>query len=262
MAARLEGQSAIVTAAGSGIGRASAIAFAREGARLVINDIDEASLSETAATIREQGGTAIPVAGDATTRALNEQLVATAVEQHGRLDCIDLVAGGAQPRPMLETSDALYEAIIALNLHSAWFGAQAALPVMQEQQRGSIIGTSSGAGIASVLGLAAYGAAKAGVTALMRGIAHEFGALGIRANTISPGPMSTPGLLSALEQLPAGPEGFAAQIPLGRLGTAEEIAEAAVFLASEDARYVSGALIPVDGAIHSTLSSPDPMARD
>ena len=262
MAAQLADRSAIITAAGSGIGRASALAFAREGARLVINDIDEAALSETAAAIAEQGGTVVAVPGDATTRALNEQLVATAVERHGGLDCIDLVAGGAQPKPMLETSDSLYEGIIALNLHSAWYGAQAALPVMQEQKRGSIIGTSSGAGIGSVLGLAPYGTAKAGVTALMRGIAQEFGAYGIRANTISPGPMSTPGLLSALEQLPAGPEGFAAQIPLGRLGTADEIAEAAVFLASEQSRYVSGALIPVDGAIHSTLSSPDPMARD
>lgn len=262
MAARLTDRSAIVTAAGSGIGRATALAFAREGARLVINDIDEAALLATADAIGQQGGQAIAVAGDATTRALNEQLVATAVEHHGGLDCTDLVAGGAQPRPMLETSDESYQHIIALNLHSAWFGAQAALPVMIEQQRGSIIGTSSGAGIGSVLGLAAYGAAKAGVTALMRGIAQEFGAAGIRANTISPGPMATPGLLTALEQLPAGPEGFAAQIPLGRLGTAEEIADAAVFLASEEARYISGALIPVDGAIHSTLSAPDPMARD
>lgn len=259
--ARLEGRSAVVTAAGSGIGRASALAFAREGARLVINDIDETPLEKTAEAIRHSGGAVVAIAGDATTRELNDQLVAAAVEHYGQLDCIDLVVGGAQPKPMLETSDDEYRRIVALNLDSAWLGAHAALPVMIEQQRGSIIGTSSGAGIGSVLGLAAYGAAKAAVAALMRSIAHEFGTSGIRANTIAPGPMATPSLLAALEQLPVGTEGFAAQIPLGRIGTAEEIADAAVFLASDAASYVSGALLAVDGAIHSTLSSPDPMVR-
>ncbi len=260
MSKRLEGRSAIVTAAGSGIGRATALAFARQGARLVINDINERALGETAEMIREQGSAALSIAGDATTRQLNESLVAAAVEHHGGLDCLDLVAGGAQPKLTLETSDDEYRRIVALNLDSAWLGAQAALPVMREQRRGSIIGTSSGAGVGSVLGLAAYGAAKAGVISLMRSIAHEFGGCGIRANTISPGPMATPGLLQALRQLPEGVEGFESQIPLGRLGTAEEIAEVAVFLASDESRYVSGALIPVDGAIHSTLSSPDPLA--
>lgn len=262
MTRRLEGRSAIVTAAGSGIGRATALAFSREGARLVLNDLNETTLAETHALLREQGGEAIAIAGDATTRALNESLVAAAVEHHGGLDCIDLVAGGAMPKPTLETTDQEYRRIIALNLDSAWMGAQAALPVMQEQRRGCVIGTTSGAGIGSVMGLAAYGAAKAGVISLMRSIAHEFGSAGIRANTISPGPMATPGLLSVLNQLPTGVEGFESQIPLGRLGTAEEIADTAVFLASDDARYVSGALLPVDGAIHSTLSSPDPMAGE
>jgi 3-oxoacyl-[acyl-carrier protein] reductase len=261
MTKRLEGRSIVVTAAGSGIGRASALAFVREGARIVINDVDEQGLGATVDLIREQGGAARPIAGDATTRDLNEALVAAALEHHGGLDCIHLVAGGARPRPTLETGDDEYRRIIALNLDSAWLGAQAALPVMRERRRGSIIGTASGAGIGSVLGLAAYGAAKAGVISLMRSIAHEFGAFGIRANTISPGPMATPGLLSVLTQLPQGVEGFESQIPLGRLGTAEEIADVAVFLASEDSRYVSGALVPVDGAIHSTLSSPDPLAR-
>ena len=94
----------------------------------------------------------------------------------------------------------------------------------------------------------------------MRGIAQEHGENGIRANTISPGPMETPGLVKALSMTAAGVEGFEAQIPLGSLGRAEDIADAAVFLASDEARYVSGVNLPVDGAIHSTLSSPNPMA--
>jgi len=125
---------------------------------------------------------------------------------------------------------------------------------------GSIIATSAGAGLGAVMGLTAYAATKAGVAAIMRGIAQEHGRDGIRANTISPGPMETPGLLASLDALPSGAAGFAAQIQLGSLGRAEDIADAAVFLASDEARYISGENLPVDGAIHSTLSSPNPMA--
>ena len=256
---RLEGQSTIVTAAGQGIGRATALAFASAGARVVINDINPDTLAETAALIRTQGGAVVEIVGDASTRDLNERLVACAVKEHGGLDCIDLVVGGASPTPTLEVSDETYQSTIRLNLDSAWFGAQAAIPQMCKQGKGAIIGTASGAAIGSVMGLAAYGAAKAGVVSLMRSLADEFGSRGIRANTISPGPMATPSLLSVLEKLPAGVEGFEEQIPLRRLGTPEEIAEVAVFLASDESRYVSGALIPVDGAIQSKLSSPDPM---
>jgi 3-oxoacyl-[acyl-carrier protein] reductase len=262
MTKRLEGRSAVITAAGSGIGRASALAFAREGARLVINDLREDALDETLEAIRADGGSALAVPGDVTTREVNDRLVATAVDEYGRLDCIDLVAGGDQPKGMLERDDDDFRRVIALNLDSAYLGARAALRVMVPQRSGSIIGTSSGAGIGAVLGLAEYGAAKAGVAALMRGIAREFGGRGIRANTISPGPMATPGLMTALDRLPGGADAFAAQIPLGRLGTAEEIAAVAVFLASDEARYVSGVHLPVDGAIHSSLATPDPMAAD
>lgn len=258
---RLEGRSAIVTAAGQGIGRATALAFALAGAKVVINDIEPERLAETAEMIRSRGGAVRPVAGDATTRELNERLVDEAVTEHGGLDCIDLVVGGARPVPTLEVSDEDYRETIRLNLDSAWFAVQAALPIMCRQGRGSIIGTASGAGLGSVMGLAAYGAAKAGVISLMRSLAHEFGGQGIRANAISPGPMATPTLLSVLEELPSGVAGFEEQLPLRRLGTPEEIAETAVFLASDESRYLSGAVIPVDGAIQSTLFAPDPMAR-
>jgi 3-oxoacyl-[acyl-carrier protein] reductase len=252
----------IVTGAGSGIGRASALAFAREGARVVANDIDAEHLAYTADAIREQGGTVRTCVADVTTRAANERLVALATEEFGGLDCVDLVAGGAQPVPTLETSDQAYRDILALNLDSVWFGIQAALPAMLDRGRGSIIATSSGAGIGSALGLAAYGAAKAGLMSLMRSVAHEFGGKGIRANAIAPGPMATPALLAALTPLPSGVEGFERQIPLGRLGRPEEIAEVAVFLASDAASYLSGVALPVDGAIAARLSSPDPMTRN
>ena len=258
---RLTERSAVITAAGAGIGQASALAFAREGARLVINDLNENALEDTAAQIREAGGTVVSIGGDAGTEALNEELVEAAVEHHGRLDVMHLVAGGARPMPTLKHDAAIYHQIVSRNLDSCWFGTLAALRVMVPAGGGSIIATSAGAGLGAVMGLTAYAATKAGVAAMMRGIAHEHGCDGIRANTISPGPMETPGLLGALEKTPSGAAGFAAQIPLRSLGRAEDIADAAVFLASDEARYISGVNLPVDGAIHSTLSSPDPMAR-
>ena len=258
---RLVGRSVVITAAGQGIGRASALAFAREGARVVINDFSATRVQETAAEIRDSGGDVVALVGDAGSEAHNEELVAAAVEHYGGLDVMHLVAGGARPMPTLEQDAATYHKIVSLNLDSCWFGALAALRVMVPGDGGSIIATSSGAGIGAVMGLTAYAAAKAGVAALMRGIANEHGRNGIRANTISPGPMETPGFVTALNQTPGGAAGFAEQIPLGSLGRAEDIADAAVFLASDEARYISGVHLPVDGAIHSTLSSPDPMAK-
>lgn len=257
---RLEGRSAIVTAAGSGIGRATALAFAREGARLALNDVDAERLEAVAAEARDAGAEVATLAGDASARATNDALVALAVERHGRLDVADFVAGGAAPQPTLDTDETAWRRILALNLDSVWFGAQAAVRAMRATGGGAIVATSSGAGLGAVPGLAAYGAAKAGVVALVRSLALEFGRDGVRANAISPGPIATPQLAAALDRLPSGLAGFAAQVPLGRLGTPEEIADAAVFLASDEARYVSGALLCVDGAVHSTLATPSPMA--
>jgi len=261
MSARLAGKCAIVTAAGSGIGRATALAFAREGARLVLNDVDRERLEQVAREARALGAEVVAHDGDAATRACNDALVARAVDHFGRLDIADFIAGGAAPAPTLETDEAAYRRILALNLDSVWFGAQAAVRAMRTTGGGALIATSSGAGIAAVPGLAAYGAAKAGVVSLVRSLALEFGRDGIRANAIAPGPIETPQLAAGLAQLPGGLAGFASGTPLGRLGTPDEIANAAVFLASDEARYVSGALLAVDGAIHSTLATPSPMAR-
>ena len=256
MVGRLDARVAVITGAGSGIGRASALRFAEEGAALVLNDIQPQGLEDTLKTVVAAGGRVHGLPGDVTPREVNDALATAAVEQFGGLDIFFCNAGGARPTPMLETSDDEYRHQIALNLDSVWLGATSALKVMTRQERGVILATTSGAGLGAVDGLPAYGAAKAGVINLMRSVAFEFGALGIRANAIAPGPMATPGLLAWLDTLPGGPEAYGAQVPLGRLGTGEEIAEAAVFLASDESRYVSGAVLPVDGAIHSTLATP------
>lgn len=258
MAGRLEGKIAIVTGAGAGIGLATALRFAEEGASVVVNDIDAGAAASAVERIAEAGGVAHAHPADVAERAQIEGVVEAAVERFGRLDVMHNNAGGALPLPMLELGEDEYRRQLGLNLDAVWFGTTAALRVMVPQRSGAIVTTSSGAGLGATPGLPVYGMAKAGVQSLMRNVALEFAPLGIRANAICPGPMATPGLTAWLETLPGGVEAFAALQPQRRLGTPEEIAEAAVFLASDEASYVNGATLPVDGAIASTLASRRP----
>lgn len=252
----LGGRIAIITGAGSGIGRASAEHFARAGAKVVVADIAADAAEETARTISAAGGIALAQTVDSTRAEQIQQLVDTTLAQFGRLDIMFNNAGGAFPQPTHEMSLDTYHRIIALNLDSVFFGIHAALPIMLRQKSGVILSTTSGAGLNAVTGLAAYGAAKAGVINLMKNIATEYGALGIRANAIAPGPMDTAGLNAWLSTFEDGPARYAAQVPSGRLGTADDIARAAVFLASDAAEFINGVVLPVDGAIHARLATP------
>jgi len=185
-----------------------------------------------------------------------QALVSRAVEAFGRLDVLFNNAGGAQPKPTHETTVKEYRRIIALNLDSVFFGAHAALPVMLKQRGGVILSTTSGAGLNAVPDLAAYGAAKAGAILLMRNVAVEYGRYGIRANALSPGPIDTPALRQWLDTLPGGAASYEKHIPSGRLGTADDIAGAAAFLASNEAAFINGVVLPVDGAVHARLYTP------
>jgi len=253
---RLAGKVAAITGAASGIGRASALRFAQEGARVVANDVDEPALAALVAEIGERGGIARACAGDVTERGVAERIVASALGAFERLDVLHNNAGGARPVPMDQIDDARYRADLALNLDAVWFGIQAALCVMVPQGSGSIVTTSSGAALGAVPGLGPYAAAKAGVIALTRSVALEYGPHGIRANAICPGPIATPQMLAWLETLPGGAASYGSHVPLRRMGTPEEIASAAVFLASDEASYVSGAVLPVDGAVSAVLHGP------
>lgn len=256
MTGPLDGKIAIITGAGSGIGRASALRFARDGATVVAYDIGEGTARQTAEIVEAAGGRALAVAGDVTSPTAMADLVATAIDRFGRLDILYNNAGGQTPKPTCEVSPEEFADIVELNLHSMFYGVAAALPVMLEQQSGVILSTTSGAGIGAVPGLAAYGAAKAGMISLTRSLAVEYGPRGIRANVISPGSIEAPGLLNWLDTLPGGADAYAAQIPSGRLGVPEDIAAVAAFLASDHAAYVNGALVPVDGAVHARLAIP------
>jgi 3-oxoacyl-[acyl-carrier protein] reductase len=256
MERRLQGKVAVITGAASGIGRATALRFGAEGAIVIAADIQGDGAEATAAAIRDTGGTAEAQACDVRDAAANQALVDHAVAARGQLDVLFCNAGGALPTPTHQISPAEYRDIIALNLDAVFYGIHAALPVMMRQGRGLILATSSGAGLNAVPGLAAYGAAKAGLITLIKSIAVDYGALGIRANAIAPGPMDTPGLRRWLETLPGGPDAFARQVPSGRLGTGEDIAAAAAFLATDEAFFVNGVVLPVDGAVAAKLASP------
>jgi meso-butanediol dehydrogenase/(S,S)-butanediol dehydrogenase/diacetyl reductase len=254
MAGRLEGRIAVVTGAASGIGRASAQRFLAEGARVVAGDIDAAglaNLTDELGTERLRG-----VEADVTERVGCDRLVDAAVESFGALDVFFANAGGAAPQALVETAPEAFRQTLALNLESVWHGAQAALRVMLPRRSGCFLATSSGAGLNAVAGLSTYGAAKAGVQALVKSLALEHGRDGIRACAIAPGPMATPGLLAYVDAIPGGRTAFTSRLPMRRLGLPEEIASAAVFLASDDAAYISGATLPVDGALHAELSQP------
>lgn len=258
MGDRLEGKVAIITGSGRGIGRVGAELFAREGASVVVSDIHAANTKETAEAITRAGGRAISHPADVTDSAQVDALVERAVAEFGRLDIMWNNAGGALPEETHTVADEEYRQVVQLNMDGVFFGTRAALRVMLPQKSGSILITTSGAGLGAVPGLATYGMAKAAVINLAKSVAYEYGEFGIRANVVSPGPIASEGFMQFLNSV----EGLRAKmedgVPARRLGEPEDIAHAALFLASDEAKYVSGVVVPVDGGISSLYPSPTP----
>lgn len=253
---KFDGQCVVVTGAGGGIGRAIAILFAEHDANVVVNDINKESANETVKLIKDSKKIAIPFVTDVTDDTKIEDLVNFACNEFNSLDVMVNNAGGALPAPLHTVTPENYRRTMALNLDSVFYGSISALKVMRGQGKGCILSITSGAGMAAEPNLAVYGAAKAAIINLMRSIAIEYGHEGIRANAVSPGPMDTPGLRLWLDTLPGGAVEYESKLPSGRLGTGEDVAQAAVFLASDQASYINGTLLPVDGAIHAKLATP------
>jgi 3-oxoacyl-[acyl-carrier protein] reductase len=247
----LAGKVALITGAGSGQGRAASLLFARHGARVAVVDVNEASAAETAVGIAAQGGDAFVVSADVSRRTDVDRMVSTTLERWDRIDVLYNNAAVQMSGRLVDCTEEEWDLTMATNLDAIFWACRAAVPAILAGGGGSIISTASVLGLIGSEGYAAYGAAKAGLIALTRQIASEYGPT-LRANVIAPGSIDTPRFRRVTERL-ADPEGFLAglraTIPLRRLGTADDVAGIALFLASDMSAYVSGAVVPADGGL-------------
>jgi NAD(P)-dependent dehydrogenase (short-subunit alcohol dehydrogenase family) len=244
----VNGRVALVTGAGSGIGRASAIAFARAGARVVVGDLDEAGGNETVELIEQEGGAASFRRADVTKAGDVEGLVAHAVSTFGRLDCAHNNAGITGPGgSVADYSEDDWNRVLAINLTSVFLSMKFELPPMVAQGSGAIVNTASGAGLVGFPGLPAYVASKHGVVGLTKAAAMEYVKAGVRINAICPGSTRTPMLEAFMGGDPKIERMMASAAPIARLGRPEEIAEAVVWLCSDAASFVVGQALAVDG---------------
>jgi glucose 1-dehydrogenase len=244
-AAELTGRTAIVTGAASGIGAAIGTALAAAGAATLLVDRDERGLEATRATIDAAGGRASTLPVDVTADDAPGRIVATALERHGSLEILVHAAGIFETYTIAEFPREAFDRVFAVNVRAPFFITQAALPHL-EPGASIIVIASGSARIPSPLG-SVYGASKGALVTLTRAFAAELAPRGVRANAISPGPIDTPLLATALAD-PEVRRGMEAALPTGRLGTAHEVATVAVFLASDAASYMHGANVAVDGA--------------
>jgi NAD(P)-dependent dehydrogenase (short-subunit alcohol dehydrogenase family) len=248
MAGRFEGKVALVTGGSSGLGRASALAFAREGAKVVIVDIDVAGGEETVKMIEEAGGEAIFAKTDVRKAVEVEAVVNKAVKTYGRLDYAYNNAGiVGSDDPITEATEEDWDSVIDTNLKGVWLCMKYEITHMAKHGGGAIVNTSSIAGQFGFGGAIPYGASKHGVISLTKAAALAYSELGIRVNAVCPGPIYTP----MMERLESARPGHVAsetlKIPIGRVGDPEDIAEAVVWLCSDAASFVTGLPMIVDG---------------
>src|SRR5690625_2635380 len=237
----------IVTAGGLGIGRASALAFAKAGAKVVVSDIKEEAGNETVQLIKEAGGVAMFIKCNV---ALEEVkgLIDKTVEQFGRLDWAHNNAGiGAPTKPVTETETADWRRTFDVNLDGMFYCLKYEIAAMLETGKGAIVNTASTSGLLGSPGLAPYAASKWGVNGLTKTTALEYGKQGIRVNSICPGMTLTDSVRKWSKEVPEQAKAFEEAIPLGRMGSVEDQANAAVWLCSDQAGYITGVNLPVDG---------------
>ena len=247
----LEGQAAVITGAGSGIGRASALRFAQEGARLVLTDVQDTEADAVVRAIARAGGTACFVHADVSRRADNERMIDVCVERYGRLDILFCNAGVTLPKLLSHSSDEEIDRLLAVNVKGPLYAARHAIPIMLGQPDGGVLlFTASKTGLVAQTDSPVYCASKGAVVMLAKALALDYAARGIRVNALCPGIIDTPMLRQFADAMPDPEAAWAAYgtaQPLGRLGTSEECAAAALWLVSPEASFVTGVALPVDG---------------
>ncbi len=277
MSGKLQGRTVIAVGAGSagpgwGNGKAAAVLFAREGAQVLAVDIDGDAAAETVAIVAAEGGTAEAFTADVSRADRVEAMVAACLDRFGRIDVLHNNVGIVAPRPTAEVSEAEWDRVHAVNLKSMFLTCRAVLPVMERNElrvdadgrplgRGAIVNVSSVSGIRwTGVPYITYSVTKGAVLPLTRSIALEYAGRSIRANAILPGLMNTPMIVEPLKDAYGGGdigrmiEARNAQCPTGHMGDAWDVAHAALYLASDDARYVTGAELAVDGGISAKMA--------
>jgi NAD(P)-dependent dehydrogenase (short-subunit alcohol dehydrogenase family) len=261
MSMRLQNKVALVTGAGwGGIGAATAVRFVQEGAKVVINALpDEERLFETERELRAIGGNVVTVPGDISQSATWASLVQAALDNFGQLNILMQNAAQAFIKPVIELSEEEWNRAIAVSLTGPWLGAKACIPVMIDSGGGSIVFTSTVNSLITNPGFGVYSSSKAGLNGLTRSLAMEYGRSGIRCNAIAPG------LIVGARQRARMQEDLLEETmnqdlyPVGRYGNPEDIANVALFLASDEAAFVTGIVLVADGGL--TLQSPEALAR-
>ena len=256
---RLDGKVALITGGASGIGKVASLLFAREGAKIVLSDVADDAGAATVGDIEAGGGQAAYVHADVSKASDVEGMVGFAMQRYGSLDVLYNNAGifHAEDDSVTNTAEAVWDLTIDINLKGVFLGCHFGIPAMLESGGGSIINVAS---FVALMGAAApqiaYTASKGGVLSMTSEIAVEFARKGIRANALCPGPIETP-LLQELLADPVRRERRLVHIPIGRFGRAEEIANAALFLASDESSLMTGAALVVDGGITAAYVTPE-----
>ena len=246
----MKGKIALVTEAATGIGRATAIEFARNGAAVVVSDVNTAEGLKTANLIENEGGEATFVECDVSASADVEALISQVLKKHGRLDAAHNNAGVEGARvPLIDLTEEQWDAVMAVNLKGVWMCMKHEIPQMLEQGGGAIVNTSSVAGLMGMKGSTAYATAKHGVIGLTKTAALEYADRGVRVNAICPGAVRTPMTERLMGNDPEREAMYMSIQPIGRFGTTAEIANLVVWLCSDAASLITGTAIPIDGGV-------------